>query len=163
MGCKSYGYTLPMKLWKKSRLLVALINPKRGDLDGCITQWSMETVIVLIRQKNHYVNFIKSSMEEELFTSGWNSALDVVHRMIRRQEVDGRVAEEFVDVHKESSPFVDHLITLKHCPFCFLEIGNINHGTGAAVIKNQICTRTTYMYISKGSSLDKCHDNSTLL
>lgn len=55
--------------------------------------------------------------------------------MIRRQEVDGRVAEEFVDVHKESSPFVDHLITLEHCPFCFLEIGNINHGTGAAVIK----------------------------
>lgn len=74
-------------------------------------------------------------MEEELFTSGWNSALDVVHRMIGGQEVDGRVAEEFVDVHKESSPFVDHLITLKHCPFCFLEIGNINHGTGAAVIK----------------------------
>lgn len=31
-----------MKLWKKSALLVALINPKRGDLDGCITQWSME-------------------------------------------------------------------------------------------------------------------------
>lgn len=124
-----------MKLWKKSALLVALINPKRGDLDGCITQWSMETVIVLIRQKNLQVNFIKSSMEEELFTSGWNSALDVVHRMIWWQEVDGRVAEEFVDVHKESSPFVDHLITLKHCPFCFLEIGNINHGTGAAVIK----------------------------
>lgn len=74
-------------------------------------------------------------MEEELFTSGWNSALDIVHRMIWWQEVDGRVAEEFVDVHKESSPFVDHLITLEHCPFCFLKIGNINHGTGAAVIK----------------------------
>lgn len=87
-------------------------------------------------------------MEEELFTSGWNSALDVVHRMIWWQEVDGRVAEEFVDVHKESSPFVDHLITLEHCPFCFLEIGNINHGTGAAVIKkSNLCKNDLHVHL----------------
>lgn len=88
---------------------------------------------VSIRQKNYQVKL--SKMEEGLFTSGWNSALDFVHRMIWGQEVDCRVAKVFVDVHKESPPFVDHLITFKYCSFCFLEIGNVNQGTGTAVIK----------------------------
>ena len=84
-------------------------------------------------------------------------ALDLIHGVVGGQKIHRLIANVFGNVDQQSSPLIGHLITLQDCPFCFLHVGNIKHGTGAANIQ-----LSSQCKVFKFIIIDACNSNHEL-